>query len=315
MRELHTLRYFVPLIAWALLMSAWPYLHSFNKTQVNTFFLPECDYYLTLGQYPFIYKTFKYDNPWVFLMAAVPYTFHFLVPIVFGLVITLETYFKTEGCKTMLRWRVCAFYWTFGMANLLGVLVQWCFPTAPPWWYDHHHPGDPVNIADTIGDPALLGDVDRFLGVNFFHNLYSRSTIVFGSYPSLHAAWPFIACYFTINKRHFWKRVVWPFYLAWIWWAAIYLKHHFIVDVIGGVLVSAIAIVAHKWCLKKPHCPYLKFGGSTKEKQVSEYFHDCNRKIKSEESVVYLPQPPGSTLPFYLTVDIPAYSWFSSLLS
>lgn len=280
MRELQTLSYFIPLITWALLMTSWPYLHSPNKDTVNTHLLPECDYYLTLGHYRFIYKSFKYDNPWFYLLAAVPYTLHFLVPVVFGLVITLETYFKTDGCKTMLRWRVCAFYWTFGVANLLGVAIQFIFPTAPPWWYDGFH-------FNTVGNPAILGNVDQYLGINFFNNLYSKSTIIFGSFPSLHAAWPFIACYFTVNKRHFWKRVVWPIYLAWIWWAAVYLKHHFIVDVIGGVAVAALAIYLHKVFLIKPTCRYRDLVEGNYEKEPSEYFHDCNRKIKDDSLPSY----------------------------
>lgn len=280
MRELETLAYFTPLFIWIVLTSLWPVLFTFNKDAVNTSFLPMCDYYITLGRYEFVNKMFSYDNPWIVLLAAIPYTLHFLVPFIFGIVITLETYFKTEGCKTALRWRVCAFYWTFGVANILGVAVQWMFPSAPPWWYDLSH-----TVENIQGNPAIFIVLDEYFGNSFFVNLYSKSTIVYGSYPSLHAAWPVIACYFTLNKRHFWKNIVWPVYLLWIWWAAIYSKHHFIVDVLGGIFTSFIAIAAHRIFLTKPVCKLRK---QTKLVEVEQdtiipsppfiYFHNCSSR-------------------------------------
>jgi len=32
------------------------------------------------------------------------------------------------------------------------------------------------------------------------------------------------------------------FYIAWIWWAAVYTKHHFFLDVLGGGIYTVIVI-------------------------------------------------------------------------
>lgn len=293
MRELVTLAYFTPLFVWIVLISLWPVLFTFNKDDVNLTFLPNCDYYITAGHYYFVNHIFSYDNPWIVLLAAIPYTIHFMVPFIFGIVISLESYFKSQ-CKTSLRWRMCAFYWTFGVANVLGVLIQWGFPTAPPWWYDY----SPEHIVTNMqGNPAVFAILDQYFENNFFVNLYSKSTIVYGSYPSLHAAWPVIACYFTLNKRHFWKRIVWPIYLLWIWWAAVYSKHHFIMDILGGIFVSMIAIAAHRIFLTKPKCILRKQNGMVPIIDEVEtkpppyiYFHDCSKKVKTDSELYKTPQ-------------------------
>lgn len=286
MRELETLTYFIPIFIWIICTSLWPILVTFDRDSVNTTFLPTCDYYITLGYYHFVNHIFSYNNPWIVLLAAIPYTLHFLVPFIFGIVISLETYFKTGGCKTALRWRVCAFFWTFGVVNILGISIQWLFPTAPPWWYDVPLPDNTTEhvVTQMVGNPAIFVILDQYFGNTFFTNLYSKSTIIYGSYPSLHAAWPVIACYFTLNKRHFWKRTVWTIYLLWIWWAAIYSKHHFIIDVIGGVCLSGIAIISHRIFLKKPKCglktPGIVDGIDNIPTQPYIYFHDCHNVIE-----------------------------------
>lgn len=267
MRELQTLIYFIPLFLWLTITSLWSSFVTLDENKVNIHILSRCDFYLTGGNYWFVYLEFAYDNLWIILLAAIPYTIHFLVPFVFGFVITLETYLKTGGCKTALRWRVCAFFWTFGVANLIGVFIQWIFPSAPPWWFDHK----PFGSYNVTGDPAIFSMLDTHFNNSFFTDLYSKSPIVFGSFPSLHAAWPIIACYFTMSKRHLWKRVIWPIYLIWIWWAAVYSKHHFIVDVLGGVVVSVIAILAHKYFLKKPKCKLRQ-----KEKGIEDEENQCH---------------------------------------
>lgn len=239
-----------------------------------------------MGRYYFVNHIFTYNNPWIIFLAAIPYTLHFLMPFIFGIVISLETYFKTEGCKTALRWRVCAFFWTFGMVNVLGITIQWLFPTAPPWWYDIPLPEETTAhvVTEMSGNPAVFAILDQHFNNTFFTHLYSKSTIVYGSYPSLHAAWPVITCYFTLNKRQFWKRTVWSVYLLWIWWAAVYTKHHFVMDVLGGICLGVIAIILHRVVLTKSICNLKKLGGTVEgiddiPPTPYIYFHNCHEKV------------------------------------
>lgn len=155
-------------------MSLWSYVPDDSKPTINIDFLPKVDYVLTFGHNSFIYRSFRYTSPLVALLASIPYLFHFGIIVVFGVVVFIDIYQKSDRCKTLVRWRLSLYLWTFGMVNLLGVLIQLCFPTAPPWWYEHYQP--PATYNGTIGHPAELGSVDAFLGIEFFHHLYSQST-------------------------------------------------------------------------------------------------------------------------------------------
>lgn len=83
---------------------------------------------------------------------------------------------------------------------------------------------------------AGLTRVDDLLGFDLFGKLYGSSTLVFGSFPSLHAAWPFLAFSLdTASTR--WLHLSHYFYVS---WAAMYLNHHYFVDVLGGGFLAAV---------------------------------------------------------------------------
>lgn len=77
--------------------------------------------------------------------------------------------------------------------------------------------------------------------VSLFQKLYGQSPIVFGSFPSLHAAWPIVITIFSPSFRF--VKVVGGIYTAIVWWAAMYLNHHFFVDLLGGAIFTAFAYV------------------------------------------------------------------------
>lgn len=82
--------------------------------------------------------------------------------------------------------------------------------------------------------PAGLTRVDDLLGFDLFGKLYGSSTLVFGSFPSLHAAWPFLA--FSIDSASTrWLHLGHYFVVS---WAAMYLNHHYLVDVLGGAFFA-----------------------------------------------------------------------------
>lgn len=88
------------------------------------------------------------------------------------------------------------------------------------------------------GEPAILARVDKRFNIQMFHKMYAEGgKVVFGAWPSLHAAWPYLIARF---KPPFGRKVsifLWA-YVALVWWAAIYLQHHFAADVLGGVLYA-----------------------------------------------------------------------------
>jgi membrane-associated phospholipid phosphatase len=135
---------------------------------------------------------------------------------------------------------VGAFAWSFGLQNCLGIITHLLFPTAPPWYGDQYgYPLPPGNYS-MPGSSAGLVRVDKVLGTHLYENAFKASPLVFGAFPSLHGA--FAACCFLFIGRYSLKgRYLLGFYLLWQWWATIYLRHHWRIDLLGGLAYAAFA--------------------------------------------------------------------------
>ncbi|ORY96025.1 hypothetical protein BCR41DRAFT_375782 [Lobosporangium transversale] len=91
------------------------------------------------------------------------------------------------------------------------------------------------------GDPGGLARVDDILGVQMYKTTFTASPLVFGAFPSLHSADACLLAFFVVYV--FGPRSI-PFamsYVFWIWWATMYLGHHYVVDLVGGGAYAVIA--------------------------------------------------------------------------
>lgn len=152
---------------------------------------------------------------------ALPYLAHFALPWAFCL------YLRSRGNQTTL------FLWHLGILNVQAVIVQVLLPTSPPWYFEKFGFKEPdYNLT---GDPGRLTQVDQILGFPLFETIYSMNPVILGAFPSLHAAWPLLISIYAKND-------VLPnikyMYVAWVWFAAIYLKHHYLLDIIGGAIFA-----------------------------------------------------------------------------
>eukprot|EP00741_Cyanophora_paradoxa_P001367 tig00000480_g1323.t1 len=130
----------------------------------------------------------------------------------------------------------------FGRMNTLAVLVQFLFPTCPPWYDAVYGPAPPDY--SMLGNAAGLLRVDRLLGASFFGPAFERSPLVFGSFPSLHACWPLFFALFGARLDRLLLLVFLP-HALWVAWAVLYLRHHFLVDVLAGhALALATSLAA-----------------------------------------------------------------------
>jgi len=74
---------------------------------------------------------------------------------------------------------------------------------------------------------------------------------VFGAFPSLHVAWPVLLAFFmwynVCSKWHHKIPVI--AYVMWVSFSVVYLHHHFVVDVLGGIFYSWIVyhLVGPHW--------------------------------------------------------------------
>ncbi|TVY58042.1 Inositol phosphorylceramide synthase [Lachnellula cervina] len=133
---------------------------------------------------------------------------------------------------------VSIFAWCFGIQNCLGIITHLSFPTAAPWYGDQYgYPLPPGNYS-MPGSAAGLVRVDAVLGTHIYQNAFKASPLVFGAFPSLHGA--FSCCCFLFVARYSRRGTfLLGFYVLWQWFSTMYLRHHWRIDLLGGLLYSA----------------------------------------------------------------------------
>ncbi len=129
---------------------------------------------------------------------------------------------------------------SFLLVNLFGFVLYYAYPAAAPWYVELHGFQENFNIP---GNEAGLANFDRILGVNLFHGMYAKNANVFAAIPSLHSAYPLITLYFGVKMRLRLASWVFLVILLGIWWAAVYSRHHYIIDVLLGAACSVATIM------------------------------------------------------------------------
>ena len=117
--------------------------------------------------------------------------------------------------------------------NLIGVAIQLSFPCSPPW-YEKKYGLAPANYS-IHGSPAGLAAIDELFGIALYTPGFTGSPMVFGAFPSLHAGSAVMEAMFM---SHVFPKLT-PLFVAytlWLWWATMYLSHHYAVDLVGGSL-------------------------------------------------------------------------------
>ncbi len=146
------------------------------------------------------------------------------------------------------------FAWSFLAVNLAGFATYHLYPAAPPW-YVHAH-GCAVDLAARPSEGPALAHVDALTGVPFFAWMYGRSSAVFGAMPSLHVTYPLLIVLAGWRALGRAGRLLACAYFAWMCVAAVYLDHHWVVDVVAGsaYAASAFALVAMatRWRAAEP---------------------------------------------------------------
>jgi hypothetical protein len=126
--------------------------------------------------------------------------------------------------------------WTFFLMNIAAYVTYHVYPAAPPWYY--HARGCVADLAAHASEGTHLAHVDVMLGFPYFASFYGRSADVFGAVPSLHVAYPLLIVLegwrsFRIVGRSF-ALIFW----ASMVFAAVYLDHHWVIDVILGLFYA-----------------------------------------------------------------------------
>lgn len=136
------------------------------------------------------------------------------------------------------------FLLTFVWVNLLGFVVYYLYPAAPPWYVQQH--GFEF-IANTPGNTAGLVRFDNFFGTDLFKSIYSKGSNVFAAMPSLHSAYPLIVVYYAAKGKFRKANIFFITVMLGIWFAAVYTSHHYLADVLAGIITAIIGIFTFNW--------------------------------------------------------------------
>ena len=128
---------------------------------------------------------------------------------------------------------------TFVLVNMIGFIIYYAYPAAPPWYYQMN---GAHFISGTLGNTAGLHRFDEYFNIPVFRSLYEKSSNVFAAMPSLHSAYPLVALYFGIKKKLGWMNLVLATMMLGIWFAAVYTGHHYILDVLAGIACAVAGI-------------------------------------------------------------------------
>jgi membrane-associated phospholipid phosphatase len=165
------------------------------------------------------------------IVGAIPYGTFLYVAIGFAVFLYVKDYARMR-----------LFGWAFLILNLAGFATYHLYPAAAPWYF--HSYGCTVDLSARASEGPNLARVDTLLGFRYFQSFYGRAADVFGAVPSLHVSYPMLILLFG------WPVLRWPgralavLFLVSMCAAAVYLDHHWIVDVILGVAYTLAVYAA-----------------------------------------------------------------------
>ncbi len=128
----------------------------------------------------------------------------------------------------------------FLFVNLLGFAIYYLYPAAPPWYVKLY--GFDLHIG-VPGNRAGLERFDELVGIPVFESIYNKNANVLAAIPSLHAAYPVIVLFYAVRNKM--SRVaigLFAFFMLGVWFSAVYSSHHYIIDVLSGVMLALIAL-------------------------------------------------------------------------
>ncbi len=128
---------------------------------------------------------------------------------------------------------------TFFVVNLLGFVIYYSYPAAPPWYvYEHGFIFNP-SIKAGIGGLARF---DHYFNVTIFKSIYTKGSNVFAAMPSLHSSYPVIVVYYGLKNKLGFANILLITVMVGIWFTAVYTSHHYILDVLAGIICAVAGI-------------------------------------------------------------------------
>jgi inositol phosphorylceramide synthase catalytic subunit len=139
------------------------------------------------------------------------------------------------------------FSMTFVLVNFIGFIIYYLYPAAPPWYVQYHgFVFQPLKMGNTAG----LVKFDNYFHAGIFKSIYAKGSNVFAAMPSLHSSYPVIVVYYAIKNRLGLMNIFFFTVMFGIWFSAVYLSHHYVLDVLAGITCATIGIALFNLLLK-----------------------------------------------------------------
>lgn len=190
----------------------------------------------------------QYLHPFLDFISGCVYILH--EPTLIILCIYL---FKKKKFDFLHRLSLC-----FLIMNVMAILTHIIFPVAPPWFVDIYGFYQPEFHTAFSGSEAGLSRFDNLIGLKIFAHIYGASPVVFGAIPSMHAGFSLMTFLFVRELAPKFSIVAFFYFLTMLF-AAVYLRHHYIIDLIAGIAYCLIAYFSIKWLIKSHYCPFFRF--------------------------------------------------------
>jgi len=157
-----------------------------------------------------------YRNSVFDYLGAFFYSLHFVLPTLFGLI--LWQYSNGNHRKYTLALLVCSY------SALITFLV---YPSAPPWF--------------AVKANRILFQIDHDIGIPVYATIFDIiQPNPFAAFPSLHATYPWLVSLYAIKIRRI-KALPILLLPIGVWFSAVYLGEHYIIDLIGGIAYSTLS--------------------------------------------------------------------------
>jgi membrane-associated phospholipid phosphatase len=170
------------------------------------------------GAIPTLWLQQFFRMPVLDYLGAFFYSLHFVAPTVFAFV--LWKYQPKHYWKYSLAFAICTY------CALITFLV---FPVAPPWY--------------GVNATRVLFQVDSDLGMPIYRSVFDFiQPNPFAAFPSLHATYPWLISLYAlkIGKKRALPILAFPVF---VWFSAVYLGEHYVVDILGGIAYATFAFL------------------------------------------------------------------------
>lgn len=171
--------------------------------------------------------------------ASAFYAMHMAAPLVLAWILwhTLRdraTYFR--------------FIIAFSLTTWASFATYLAYPAAPPWYVRDFGFVQPEAGFKGAGAGNLVA-ADRWIGVPLFESVYRHlNPNKFAAIPSLHSAFPLLILIYSL-RRFGLRALPVAIYPLGVWGSAVYLNHHYLIDIILAIVYAVAAVAASEWLL------------------------------------------------------------------